>query len=899
MSADISSLVIQVDSTQTTDAAKSLNELTAAAASAEAQVGKLKSSNAGLAMSYKGMEGDKVMAATSEETQKLLDKYDPLTAKLRALKADFDKLDAAAKQSGIAVAQIGQNDAAMASLKTQISGVEAAMNRTDSAARGAAAGSRMVTRELIEMGYEAVSGNFARIPGTFMSLVAYSASFRASLMTVAAAMAYIAVPLAAIGAVAYAFKQNNEELREMHNSLAMTGNAAGTTAAQMRSMGAEIAIASNVSVSEGKAIVQAFVASGRMSKEVIVEIGTLTKDYADATGKTVEEITDKMVKMFRDPLAGAREFAEATNSVTAAEMERISVMVEMGQVTEAQLALEENMRNAIPDHEAQLSSLARTWNSATNAMSDYWTKFKTFVTKNTSNQGQIDFINKNIALLQSSPGANTPQTKERIAEFEAQKKPLEAAVEEDNIGAQNEKMLADQNRADILALNVAKGYSVTAKIDELQRKKTAMIETFAKSWTMGDDKMLGYVNEATQAIDKEIKALEEKGAPKKQKAAPKNDPDEAALNASERALRAVTKEASDYENVLDAITTGSMKNLKAATKEALLDQARLRDVLRDMAKDEKERVAGQKAAEMMKTSVAHLQAGFDKQNNAFDNKDLPDNQRRLALALDAVAEKAAATRQQISQMALAHKDNAAATAGYNAALEDLLIAEQKQLDITRAQWSLEQQQKRDPNYGANKALQKYVDDATNVADQMAAAVSNSFKGMEDALVEFAQTGKLSFKSLADSIIADMTRISVKQYITGPLAEMMKGGGGGGGGGFLGGIFGKLFGGGAAATGAEAMGTGVDYAAALKAVVPGYASGTDYVPKDQMAMIHEGEAVLTKAENKQRKEGGSGGSMTNNVFNLHLPAGTPAETRRAAGVGAREAVAALNAAGRYR
>lgn len=72
--------------------------------------------------------------------------------------------------------------------------------------------------------------------------------------------------------------------------------------------------------------------------------------------------------------------------------------------------------------------------------------------------------------------------------------------------------------------------------------------------------------------------------------------------------------------------------------------------------------------------------------------------------------------------------------------------------------------------GAKGALQEYVDNATNAAEQARTLFGNAFKSMEDALVKFAQTGKLDFKSLADSIISDLIRIQVQKNVVGPLSK---------------------------------------------------------------------------------------------------------------------------------
>jgi len=85
--------------------------------------------------------------------------------------------------------------------------------------------------------------------------------------------------------------------------------------------------------------------------------------------------------------------------------------------------------------------------------------------------------------------------------------------------------------------------------------------------------------------------------------------------------------------------------------------------------------------------------------------------------------------------------------------------------------------------GASEALKNYYDESQNVFKQTEEAVTNAFKGMEDALTEFTTTGKGNFKSLIDSIIKDIARMAIKQSITGPLSGLLgnalKGGSGGG------------------------------------------------------------------------------------------------------------------------
>lgn len=78
--------------------------------------------------------------------------------------------------------------------------------------------------------------------------------------------------------------------------------------------------------------------------------------------------------------------------------------------------------------------------------------------------------------------------------------------------------------------------------------------------------------------------------------------------------------------------------------------------------------------------------------------------------------------------------------------------------------------------GAIKVLEEFTDTA-KLAEE---AVTNAFKNMEDVLVEFFKTGEFNFEKFIDGLTEDLTRLAVREAITGPLAELLFGGQGIGG-----------------------------------------------------------------------------------------------------------------------
>jgi tape measure domain-containing protein len=64
---------------------------------------------------------------------------------------------------------------------------------------------------------------------------------------------------------------------------------------------------------------------------------------------------------------------------------------------------------------------------------------------------------------------------------------------------------------------------------------------------------------------------------------------------------------------------------------------------------------------------------------------------------------------------------------------------------------------------------------SDTGSQLSDAIGGAFKGIEDVFVEFVKTGKLNFKSLTDSILADFARILIRAVVLRPLLGALGGG----------------------------------------------------------------------------------------------------------------------------
>ncbi|MBF8271558.1 MAG: Lambda phage tail tape-measure protein (Tape meas lam C) [Magnetococcales bacterium] len=178
--------------------------------------------------------------------------------------------------------------------------------------------------------------------------------------------------------------------------------------------------------------------------------------------------------------------------------------------------------------------------------------------------------------------------------------------------------------------------------------------------------------------------------------------------------------------------------------------------------------------------------------------------------------------------------------------------------------------------GMQQALKTYSAEVTDSTRNWDIATTNAFRGMEDTLVQFVTTGKASWRSLVNSILADLARIAVRQAVTGALAQALGGAMGAGMAGAGGGMAGM------AASAAIMHDGGVVGAASTHRLVPAsvfsgaprFHSGGLVGPDEVPIIAQRGERVLSRRETESyaagRSQSGGGGNVEIQIVNVTNP-----------------------------
>ncbi|MGH8447869.1 phage tail tape measure protein [Pseudomonas sp.] len=320
-------------------------------------------------------------------------------------------------------------------------------------------------------------------------------------------------------------------------------------------------------------------------------------------------------------------------------------------------------------------------------------------------------------------------------------------------------------------------------------------------------------DQVTAAYEAEISALETAKGKKTTTAAQSIQLDQKIADARAGMVKA-QKDADSQLEVLATNETGRLAKQERAIStyvQALGQQQRALEL------------AGQRAV---------LGVGQGDRQNAL-NGELNSQQDRFAQQSLELANQKSDPSRNMSEEEFKRKSQALADA--NKAATDQIRQNYADVEAALGDWTK----------GATSAWANYLDSAQNVAGQTKSLFGNAFSSMEDSIVNFAMTGKLSFADFTKSILADMARIATRQASSALLGSL------------VGAATSYFTGGGSTPTSAgstQAGYTGVDFS--------GYRAAGGPVDPNSLYQVNElGPELYNEGGKSYLMTGANGGSVT--------------------------------------
>ncbi|HFK1634834.1 phage tail length tape measure family protein [Klebsiella oxytoca] len=185
--------------------------------------------------------------------------------------------------------------------------------------------------------------------------------------------------VAAIAAVGYAAYSASDDQDKFNESIAKSGNFAGTTAGQLEDMAVSIGgMKSNYG--DVRDILNGLVSSGKFTGETLNSVAQAASMMAELSGQSADQVVSQFTKM----TDGVASWAASTNQqyhyLDLETYQRIQNLEDQGRKEEAievaSQALKKATEERLKEMEQQLNWVAKAWGNVKDAASDTWESFK-------------------------------------------------------------------------------------------------------------------------------------------------------------------------------------------------------------------------------------------------------------------------------------------------------------------------------------------------------------------------------------------------------------------------------------------------------------------------------------------------------------------------------------------
>lgn len=646
------------------------------------------------------------------------------------------------------------------------------------------------------------------------------------------------VAAAAAATLGLAYYKGSEESDRLTDSIIKNGNAAGTSYNELAGLAEQVARTQST-VGAASEVLEQLASAGNKLTPMYAQITRASLAWSKQTGADISDVVKTFNDIAKSPVEAVKKLDEELNFLTATQYANIAALQEQGKTIDAaKLATEayaSTLTSRASEMESNLGSLESAWDALASRAKWAWDAMLDVGRKKTPEQ-ELAEVYKEIADAQKSIAQN-------------------GVAASSLMGINPQSMAALQKRATELQGQIAnaswKAWEGTSTriVNDAGKKGVDVINSTFKSAQTQTEKLSKQLVDLDKARADAVKAggltaeeekkyavarknIEKEIVDIKEREAKKNAPKYANRGLAEaentfsrlyaqydpasQAARALTKEQQQLDLAFQKGKISQEEYGKALAQASMNYAAAIKGA-QGLTQAEQYRA-------QMERQLATQRMEYAAQADAvgMGQKDATRMQERLRIEQD--------TNNRILQLQteLANAQGEKQRQDLQAQIDIEREFLHKRVAAQREGWSQIDQAQADWSNGARGAFQDYMDSARDVAGQTRNLFSNAFGNMEDAVVNFVKTGKLSFKDFADQVVADLIRIQVRQAAAGFLGSAL---------GFLGG------GGGAAAAGSGTM-TGFSETISRSGFAAGgyTGDGGKFEPK---GVVHGGEYVVRK------------------------------------------------------
>lgn len=702
---------------------------------------------------------------------------------------------------------------------------------------------------------------------------------------------------AAVGALGLAYYKGSEEADAYNNALILSGNVAGTSAAQLSDMARQVS--ATVGTTGAAAEVLAKLAgNGKIASESFEQIAEAALQMEKATGRSIDETVADFAKIAREPVAAAKELNDQYHFLTASVYAQIVALKEQGDTVGAAKLLTDTYASTIQTRSGEITQnlgyIERGWNAvrdaAKGALDATFSVGRDTTLSQQAEQLRAKLNNPNSYSNLPILGEDNPDMMKVGSTREDDQRRLNFLDLQIEGEKTRNKYLGDRQKIqdkgieaeqELERIRVA-SYSNKQKRDKEEesylRKISALRESNPNSPLLDQkniDRDLKNIRDkykdpkgATTAVDltsfndskNQLNAVLSyyKSADKELEAAQKAGIISQESYTSQRVAllqQQALEVKSSYEAEIAALEGAKGKAGTSAAQRIQLDQ-KIADARANMVKAQQESdselavIATNEQGRLKKQELAikSYTDALDQQNAALQRAGSraaqgvgqSDRQNAINGDLNGISDRANQQRLDLARDKADASRNMSAEE-YQAKLEAINRSERDLTQTTLSNYEQMSVAQSDWRNGATSAFSNYLDSARDVAGQTRSLFTNAFSSMEDAVASFATNGKFSFSDFAKSIIADMARIATRQAASGLLSSL------------AGSALGAYFGGGAAAgAGAGSFGSSIGSAITANAKggvydSPSLSSFSNQVhDKPQMFAFAKGAGIFAEA-----------------------------------------------------